>query len=162
MFLPSDRLFEAAIEASDELKVNYIKWCFDLKIVPTSPSTLIGVISTLERYYTLFDKLKEQTKYLKWINDWERRFIAIRKHIEAINREASLIVKNTDYIEKQMLLNERTAAKLPLKELNDKTADKTPLKLNKTPKLIVINDAANGNDDADTTAKNADDGIKWR
>ena len=177
LFLPSDRLFEAAIEASNERGVNfnYIEWCFDLKIVPTSPSTLIGVLSTLERYYDLFKKLKERDKDLKWIEDWDRRFKAIRKHIEAINREAGLIVKKTDEIGKQMLLNERTAARLPLKELNEEPADKTPLKLkvrysyekNKAPELTdeqlkVINDAANSNDDADLIVKNADDGIKWR
>ena len=166
LFLPSDRLFEAAIEASYKENISYIEWCFDLKIVPTSPSTLIGVLSTLERYYQLFKGLKDQAKDLKWINDWDRRFKAIRKHIEAINREAGLIVKKTDEIGKQMLLNERTAAKLPLKELNEEPADKTPLKLkekknDKTPELTdeqlkVINDAA-GDDDT-----NNDDGITWK
>lgn len=121
----------------------------------------------------LFEKLKEQAKYLKWINDWERCFKEIKKQIEAINKAANLIIKKTDDIGKKMLLNEEAAAKLPLKELNEGTADKRPFKLSKEINLLkvkkknkaleltdeqlkVINDAA-GDDDT-----NNDDGITWK
>ena len=121
LFLPSDRLFEVAISlgrvygvASDsKQQLNYNELCFEYRVVPTSPATLIAVISTLERYYALFKKLEGQTKNIELIEKWLKRSDAIDKKLLTIIDLASKITKKADEIKGQMKLNCKTAAKLP-------------------------------------------------
>ena len=121
LFLPSDRLFEVAINlgsvygvAKDsKQQLNYIELCFEYRVVPTSPATLIAVISTLKRYYALFKKLKGQTKNIVLIEKWLKRSDAIEEKLIRIIDLASKITKKADEIKGQMKLNCKTAAELP-------------------------------------------------
>ena len=81
MFVPSDRLFRDCLEMNqgfgrkqDSLKVHdgqsdrsFIDFCFDNCVVPTSPANLIGVLSTLERYFQLFQEIKNQKSTVQQI-----------------------------------------------------------------------------------------------
>ena len=93
--------------------MNYIELCFYYKVVPTSPATLIAVISTLERYYDLFDGLEGQVKNIKGINNWLKRKDNIDNKLLMIVDLVAKITKKADEIKGQMKLNCKTAVKLP-------------------------------------------------
>lgn len=85
MFLPSDGIYYELMN-SDQIfgqderttgtkeKMTFIEFCFSKFVVPISPSTIIGLLSTIERYWTLFNQLKESDEQLLVMNQISKKY----------------------------------------------------------------------------------------
>lgn len=100
MFLPSDVLFTEATALQEgfgqdikkQLKAqnrSFIEYAFDNYVVPCSPTNIISVMATLEKYFELFDKINQNERRLTEINVWMNKnshfFDNVCKIIEQYN-----------------------------------------------------------------------------
>ena len=121
LLVPSDGLLEEAmnlgqvygVAKNSKEQMTYSEFCFDNNVVPTSPATLIAVISTLERYYELFNDLAGQLKNIELIKKWFKGKDNINEKLKMIVNWCNKILKKAEEIEGQMKLNCKTVAELP-------------------------------------------------
>ena len=99
MFSPSDVIYNAAVEQAKGFGTNikqsespdrsFIEFCFDHKVIPTSPVNIVGILSTLERFFNLFDQIKNNEAQIAAINQWmketKRFYVNLKKLIDQHN-----------------------------------------------------------------------------
>ena len=107
MFLPSDAMFYFLMEQQNfSNKISFIQFCFNQKIVPTSPSTIIGFLGTFERYCELFNDIQQNETSLLIIKQFKKKmdefFSIVNSIIKQQNKLAdkieklNLVLKTTD------------------------------------------------------------------
>ncbi|WP_339021280.1 DNA recombination protein RmuC [Spiroplasma endosymbiont of Atherix ibis] len=79
-------------------ELNFSEFCFNKKIVPVSPTTIIAVLTTLERYFDLFQKLNEVDEKTQNISIWINKHSTLTSNFKTLGSDITKVIENYNKI----------------------------------------------------------------
>ncbi len=131
LFLPSDVAYTTSInlikgfgksKSTTITDRSFIDYCFENKVIPTSPTNIVGILTTLEKFFNLFDQIKHNSEQIMAINQWMRETDRFYKNVVIIVKRYNALGSIIDDLRNDLNKIAKKYQKLRLEAINNKTS----------------------------------------